>query len=78
MSPGKIHVAPRSEFGFGLSREGPCAHMTNPYMASAVKRAHGFCPVYLGFLDFPWLDRESTRLGGLARVNSWSERVLSR
>ena len=25
--------------------------MTNPYMASAVKRAHGYCPVYLGFLD---------------------------
>jgi hypothetical protein len=28
-----------------------CAHRTNPYMASGVKRAHGYCPVYLGFLD---------------------------
>jgi len=34
MSPGKIHVAPRSEFGFGLSREGPCSHMTNRHCAS--------------------------------------------
>lgn len=25
--------------------------MTNPYMASRVKRAHGYCPVYLGLLD---------------------------
>ena len=27
------------------------AHMTNPYMASNVKRAYGFYPVYFGFLD---------------------------
>jgi hypothetical protein len=35
-----------------------CAHMTNPYMASAVKRAYGFCPVYFGFLDLFKIERD--------------------
>ena len=29
--------------------------MSNPYMASVVKRAHRLCPVYFGFLDSPWI-----------------------